>query len=436
MNYQEAMNYIKSIQTGNPIKPGLETISNLLYALGNPQDRLHFIHIAGTNGKGSTAAFVASVLAAAGRKTGRYISPAVFSEFEKIQYVQGKETVMVTEQELADILTEIRTAIEKIEKEGKPVPTEFEIETAAAFLAFSRWNCDVVVLETGMGGRLDATNIVTHVDCSVLTPIAMDHMKFLGNTIERIAMEKAGIIKSGVPVVANQKNPSVRECIQKAAAAKGADLWFVDEKQIHIEEIFPGKTIFLYRGYGEFMIAQPGVYQVENACLALECIQQVAEKYGITKQAVKEGMRRAKWPGRFDILSEQPWVVADGAHNPQGVQSLLESLNVYFKDFRKIGIMGVFSDKEYATMCDMIEGVFEQMYTVTPPTKRGLSAEVLAAELNQGKMGMDAEKACPCVSVSEAFRMAVNLAEDGKCDKSIIVVFGSLSFLKLVYELV
>lgn len=425
MDYTESIQYIQSIQSGEKIKPGLETIRGLLELLGNPQDKLQFIHIAGTNGKGSTAAFISSVLAESGQKVGRYVSPAVFSEGEKIQWMQGKKTHYITDAEFAYIITRMRQAVDTMREQGKRVPTEFEMETAAAFLAFERWRCDIVVLEVGMGGRLDATNVIQNVVCTVITPIAMDHMKFLGNTIEEIAEEKAGVIKTGVPVVTFQKIKAAEEHIVQKGQEKKTEVICVRKDDITITQTGREGSVFEYRSYPKIKISMTGAYQVENAALALSCLDCLRKKYDLSSEQIKTGMERARWRGRFDVLQKNPVVIVDGAHNPDGMERFLESVHLYYGDLGKIGIMGVFADKDYETMCHEIQGTFQKIYTVTPSVERGLPAEKLAVQLE--KCGEKAEVAS---SVKEAVRKAL---EDSASGKTGIFVFGSLSLLKEVY---
>lgn len=422
MDYTESIQYIKSIQSGAAIRPGLETIRNLLGLLGNPQDKLSFIHIAGTNGKGSTAAFISSVLAESGYRVGRYVSPAVFSDGEKIQWMQGDKIHYITETEFAEVITGMRQAVDTMREQGKTVPTEFEVETAAAFLAFVEWNCDIVVLEAGMGGRLDATNVIANVLCAVITPVAMDHMKFLGNTIEEIAVEKAGIIKKGVPVVTFQKRASAENCILEKAKEKEAQVTCVDPEGITRLQTDREGSTFWYGAYGEIRISMPGVYQVENAVLALACLECLANTFDITEEQVRKGMERACWHGRFETVHKSPLVIVDGAHNPDGLKRFLESIHLYYDRFEKTAVMGVFADKDYEAMCREIRGAFQKIYTVTPPSDRGLPAQTLALELE--KWGQRAEA---CSSIEQAVRKAVG------DEHTAVFVFGSLSLLKEVY---
>ncbi len=528
MNYREAKEYVKQIQVGAKIKPGLEVTGKLMQLLGDPQAGLSFVHVAGTNGKGSTAAFISSIYAAAGWKVGRFVSPAVFSERESIQYEQDGKTVYITEEEMARHLTAIRAAIEKMARcgdgvpadgvsgDGVPgdgihadgVPTEFEIETAAAFLAFADWKCDIVVLETGMGGRLDATNIITTTACAVIAPVAMDHMKFLGDTIGQIACEKAGIIKEHVPVVMCQHDREAADCIARTCQEHGCEWREVVPENIHIRESALSGTRFDYKQYRDLRISVPGLYQVENACLAIECVEMLCasegdstlaqysssggdsmfagdsllagdsssvQRFSLSEDVIRRGLAAARWRGRFEIISEKPCVVVDGAHNPDGMNGFLKSVHSYFGKKEKIAVMGVFADKDYREMAGMIGRTFSHIYTVAPPSERALAAEELASALNacarRGAGEMDGEdarreaagtgavnaerggtgtemadaereaagmkvanaervlnRAVACGTLAEAFDLAKQHRE------AVIFVFGSLSLLKGVYD--
>lgn len=433
MDYWQAKEYIQSISTGAKIRPGLDTTKRLLELLGDPQEKLQFIHIAGTNGKGSTASFISTALAYAGYKVGRYVSPAVFEEREKIRWMQGEKVVHISEEEFADIISNVQAAIHIMQEASEILPTEFEIETAAAFLAFAAWDCDVVVLETGMGGRLDSTNVVENVVCSVITPVAMDHMKFLGNTLEKITMEKAGIIKEQVPVVVCQKEQAVKECLQRTCGKKNTTMTEVCLDQICIRETDSEGSLFDYGPWLGIRIALAGTFQVENACLALECIGQLKGRYDISPQQLRQGFEHTLWQGRFEKISRDPVVVADGAHNPAAMYSFRKSVLSYYKKKKKIGIMGVFADKDFEKMAELAEGIFEKVYTITPPSRRGLSAEILAEALE--RRGVSAE---PCDSIKEALGRAFkgDGRDNGESEAAkAVFVFGSLSILKEAYQL-
>ncbi len=464
MNYREATEYVKRIQVGAKIKPGLAVTGKLMQLLGDPQAGLSFVHVAGTNGKGSTAAFISSIYASAGWKVGRFVSPAVFRERESIQYEQDGKTVYITEEEMAKHLTAIRAAIEEMARGGDGVPadgvsgndvpgdgvpaggipTEFEIETAAAFLAFADWKCDLVVLETGMGGRLDATNIITTTACAVITPVAMDHMKFLGDTIGQIACEKAGIIKEHVPVVMCQHDREAADCIARTCRERGCEWREVVPDNIHIRESALSGTRFDYKQYRDLRISVPGLYQVENACLAIECVEMLCasvgnslftgdsssvQRFSLSEDMIRRGLAAARWRGRFEVITEKPCVVVDGAHNPDGMDGFLNSVDTYFKGKEKIAVMGVFADKDYHAMAHQIGHTFSRIYTVTPPSERGLAAEELANALNEAANAEKAaDRAVACRSLSEAFDLVKQHRD------AAIFVFGSLSLLKGAYD--
>lgn len=436
MTYTEAMEYIWQIQTGAAIKPGLEVTGKLMQYFDNPQDRLSFIHIAGTNGKGSTAAFISAIYAGQGLKVGRFVTPALFSRREQIQYAKGSETVYITEEEMAGYITRIRRAIDRMRSRGDGTPTVFEIETAAAFLAFADWNCDLVVLEAGMGGRADATNIIRTPECAVITPVALDHMKFLGNSIAEIAREKAGIIKDRAPVASARQDGGAEEVLQQACREKGCRLQTVSTEDICIRESSPSGTRFDYKQYKNLNLSLRGVFQVENACLAVECAEAVRKRFPCSEEDIRRGLANAVWRGRFDMLCADPVVVADGAHNPAGLNRFLESVNAYYKTERKIAVMGVFADKDYAKMAEAVADAFDRIYTVSPPSERGLPADMLAEQFRllkttSGEAGPETVSAC--ASLEEAVGIA--LKDCRAPEKAVLFIFGSLSLVKGAYDI-
>ncbi|MGN1206173.1 MAG: bifunctional folylpolyglutamate synthase/dihydrofolate synthase [Eubacterium sp.] len=426
MNYKETRQYIQAVQTGAAIQPGLETISLLLSWLQDPQDNCTFIHLAGTNGKGSTGTFITNVLAQSGRKVGRYFSPALFSMNETIQWNQEEHTHQISEEEYETWYVRIGEAIRKMEAHGQPIPTDFEIETALAFFAFSEWKCDIVVLETGMGGALDATNVVKNVKCNIITTIATDHKKFLGDTIEKIAIHKAGIITNDAPVITVQEAPEALEVIQKRCEKMQAPLHILDKKEITSIFCQPGQTSFCYGGE-TYTIRMCGQYQVENACLALLALH-VLETF--PRKILEKGMAEARWPGRFDFLRKHPVWIADGAHNLQGIESLLSSLWQLYPEKNWIGIMGVFADKDHDKMCHRLaqHSRFEKIFTIRAPGPRGFSAKKLKEELQTEGIA-----AMACDSLEKAINTAGNLQKKEK-NQSIVVCFGSLSFMKELYQ--
>ncbi|SFR94009.1 bifunctional folylpolyglutamate synthase/dihydrofolate synthase [Anaeromicropila populeti] len=423
MDYKEAMEYVDECgQFGMVL--GLDTMKELLRQLGNPEKNQKVLHIAGTNGKGSVGTFLTSILAAAGFKVGRYVSPVILEYCERIQFQKGKENQYIKQNTVAELLTKIRKCICAMRDQGFPHPTLFEIETAMAFLAFAEEKCDFVVLEVGLGGRLDATNVVENVEVSILTAIGMDHMKMLGNTIEKIAWEKCGIIKNEVPVITYVQEVSVQRVILQQCQEKGTELFCCDFTQLQIQSQSMEGTIFSYKEFSDIEISILGENQPKNAALALEVIQHLRKiGYLISEQAVKEGMKLAKWPGRFQVVSAEPLIVVDGAHNQPAAYSLIKSLDLYFPKQKWNFIVGIFADKEYEKILEITAPYAKKIVTITPPGARGLPAEQLSRI---------AKKHCQIVECGKDIRSV--LERVSTCREEKFLVFGSLSFLGTVIE--
>ncbi len=431
MNYEEARAFIAEISVrGSEL--GLKTIADLLEILGNPQDELKFIHVAGTNGKGSVLAYLFSVLKEAGYKVGRYISPTLFSYRERIQVGDA----YISREDFAQCAGRAAAAVDELRAQGKKLPTVFEVETAISFLYFRKTACDLVLLEVGMGGRLDATNIIRTPVLTVITSVSMDHMEFLGNTLAEIAWNKAGILKPGVPVVSARQRPEAEAVIRREAAAKGCPCTFVRPQEITDSSGFDftykegtddtdgfcGYQSFSYGSFGRVQIGLAGLHQQENAALALECIGQLrASGYEIPDAAVREGLRRTVWKGRFSVIHRAPLVVIDGAHNPDAAAVLRRSLEEYFPDRKKFYIFGVFSDKEYDKIIEITAGLAEHIYTVeTPDNPRALPARELALAV----AGVN-----PSVEAAGSIADAVEKSFAAAGSEDVIIAFGSLSFL-------
>ena len=418
MNYQEAMEYIENC-AGYGIMPGLETINELLRRLEHPENSLKFIHIAGTNGKGSTLAFVSEALSTNGYKVGRYVSPTIFEYRERFQ-IQGKP---ISKAQVARLMTEVSVHADAMSEEGFSHPTPFEIETAMAFLLFAEKNCDFVVLETGMGGMLDATNVVKNTLVAVINTIAMDHSAYLGDTLEKIATHKAGIIKEDCVVVSSEQNLEVKNVINKIAEEKKAKkVVFVDSTQIKKTKFDLKKTIFTYRNWNNIEISLLGTYQVKNAALALEVLE-VLKELGIKlKDAkIREAMYKAVWPARFQIVDKKPYFLVDGAHNPQAAQELRDSIQFYFTNRKIIYIIGVFRDKEYDKVIETTCDLATHIITVA---KKGNSRALPAYELAQ-----EVVKVNPMVTVADSVEEAVELAYLLADKETVIIAFGSLAYL-------
>ena len=400
MNYNETLEYIHCGFFGGT-RPGLERVAELLEKLGNPQDKLRFIHVTGTNGKGSFCAMTDAVLRAAGYNTGLYTSPYI-KRFNERMMANGEP---ITDDELAEIASYVRPFAEEMEDK----PTEFELITAVAMVFFVRRKCDPVILEVGMGGRLDATNIIKTPLLSVVTGIALDHTKILGDTLGKIAAEKAGIFKEGVPVLWCGDSEEADAVIREKAAEKGCSVTVPDRADLRVKKYTLDGTSFETSDYKNVKIPLLGSYQPLNAQNVL-CAVPLLKSAGlkITKKAVREGLASVAWPARFEIISREPLIIEDGGHNPEGIEAAVNSIKLYFPE--KINILtGVLADKNYTQMAGMIASVARKVFCLTPENTRALSAEAYA-EVYRG-MGVAAEAYPDIPSAVEAAYKA-GLKED------------------------
>lgn len=439
--------------------PGLANMKNLMKELGNVQEKLAIIHVAGTNGKGSVSAMLEQILRMSGCRTGRYSSPAVFCEEERYQ-ING---VYINKETYHTILSEIAAACARLTGRGLLHPTLFEIETALAFLWFYREKCQVVILETGMGGALDATNIIEKPLMSIITSISMDHMAFLGETLSEIAAQKAGIIKEGCPVVTARQEPEVYEVLRAACREKHTDLVLADGgTNLHYED---GYLVFDWEEFSNLQLSLLGAYQPENAVCAIQAIHRLnGMGFVIGDDTIRAALRNIVWPGRFEVISRSPFIVIDGAHNADAAKKLRETLKLGFTNRKIIYIIGMFKDKEHEKVLAELLPLAAKVYTVTPPGPRGLPGEVLCAEAEKcrgevqcaeaGKCREEVQCAeagkCHCEvqcveagkgrcevqcadSVGEALERAMQdseqMTEEGQLDKPMILAFGSLSYL-------
>ena len=373
MNYQEALAYIHSVNW-TFCKPGLERIATLCEALGNPQDDLRFIHVAGTNGKGSFCAMTASILQAAGYRTGLFTSPYIKFFNERMQ-VDGTP---IADEELAELTAFVRPIADGMTDK----PTEFELITAIAFLYFKWHNCDVVVLETGMGGRLDATNLIKNPLLSVITGIALDHTAFLGDTVPAIAAEKAGIIKAGCPVLWGGDNADAEAVIAAKAEERGAPYQRVDRLPLQVHEATLDGTRFTYGAYQNMTLSLLGLYQPHNAATVLTAVSLLNEQgFAVSADAVKKGLAAVYWPARFEMLSREPLVIFDGAHNLQGIAAAVHSIRHYFSTQKVLVLTGVLKDKDYHAIAHSLASVASRAFVLTPDNPRALAGEEYAALL-------------------------------------------------------
>lgn len=373
MNYTEALEYIHSI-CWTFTKPGLERIASLCEKLRNPQNDLKFIHVAGTNGKGSFCSMLDSVLRNAGYKTGLFTSPYIKVFNERMQFC-GEN---ISNEELAEITEYVKPFADSMEDK----PTEFELITAIGFEFFKRKKCDVVILEAGMGGRLDSTNIIDSSLLSVITGISLDHTAFLGDTPEKIAAEKAGIIKPNGAVLFGGNSKSVEEVIKAKAAEMGADYYFADKSGLEILSSDLSGSIINYKEYNELKLPLLGLYQPLNAANVL-CALEILKGQGfkIDEKAVREGLLAARWPARFEIISRDPLIIFDGAHNPEGIETAVESIKRYFGDEKVAILTGVMKDKDYNYISRKFAEIADRAFTITPANPRALPAAEYAKVL-------------------------------------------------------
>lgn len=402
MNYEEALAFIHSTEWQGS-RPGLSRITELMEKLGNPQDGIKVIHVAGTNGKGSFCSMLDSVLREAGYKTGLFTSPYIEFFEERIQ-CGGK---LISKDELAEVVTEIAPYC----KSMSDTPTEFEVLTAIGFSYFAKKNVDVAIVECGMGGRLDSTNVIKEPVLSVITGISLDHVAFLGDTVEKIAAEKAGIIKEGRPVLYGGRPDGAEKVIKARAKELGCPYTEKDASKISKVRATKQGVSFSYGKYKGVELSLMGTYQPDNCSNVIEAVEILRkEGFTVTDKALLSGLKNAKWKGRFEKLCDIPEVYFDGGHNEEGVSAAVETVKRRFGK-RKINVIsGVLRDKDYVKIASEISSVASQVYTVTPNNPRALDAKAYAEEFE--KKGITAT---PCQSYEEAVTLGYKQsAKDGK----------------------
>ncbi len=415
--------------------PGLREIQNLLAKLGHPERESRILHVAGTNGKGSVVAYLHAMLRERGFKTGQFLSPTISGYEERFQ-INGN---FIPPDTLRRYLLRLRPLLfAEGEERG---PTLFEAETALAFLYFAGEQVDYGLLETGMGGRLDATNAVEQPELTIITSVSFDHKAFLGDTLTAIAGEKAGIIKEGVPVIAGENEPEVCKVIEEVAAEKQAPLFRVHPEDYTVREETPRGSTFLWRGT-QFETRLPGRHQVSNAVTALTAMEVLLRRDSRENPAGKtawaeelrhmqRGILSARRPGRLELLRERPCVYRDGAHNPDGALMLARFLEKHFTNKKILYIMGVLKDKEYEIMLARLLPLAAKIFTFTPKNERGLPGETLAEAARTISAGQGRPVDCEAAAdVNEALRRALAMA--GRED--VLVVCGSLSFMEEMEE--
>lgn len=422
---------------------GLERIRELLERLGRPQDRLKFVHVAGTNGKGSICAHLASILSAAGYRTGMFTSPYI-ERFEERIRVDG---AMISPDELRDVTLAVREHAEAMAEETGDHPTEFELMTAVALEHFARFGCDIVVLEVGLGGRLDSTNVIDEPEACVIARIGLDHTALLGNTLAAIAGEKAGIIKEGSAVVSWPQEPEAMAVIEHAAAEHGCELRVPDfaqleEGAIRWEDGASPFRSFSYREWTDLRTGILGSYQPQNATVALEVVSVLRGRgWHIPDEAVRAGVARTRWPGRFEIVEggSSPdgfAIVVDGGHNPQGARALADSLAEVFPGRKPVFVIGVLEDKDYPRMLEDVLPLGSAFVCVTPDNPRALPAHKLARAIRWTGQDLLGCSACVNPVVARDFEDAIRRARELADPDALICAFGSLYSVAALKEAV
>ncbi|MBQ7034206.1 MAG: bifunctional folylpolyglutamate synthase/dihydrofolate synthase [Clostridia bacterium] len=408
ISYEQALNYIHA-RKAHSAKPGLHRIAALLEQLGNPQKGLPFLHIAGTNGKGSTATMLASVLQAAGYKVGCFTSPFIY-DFRERFAINGR---LISEEQLARLAVQVQAAEQTLTREGMEPLTEFEVVTAIGFLYFKEENCDITVLEVGLGGRFDATNIIDQPLLSVLCSISLDHTEFLGDTIEQIAFEKAGIIKKNCPVVLYNRNPAdAIDVIRAQCIAKNAPLTMGEQpKEISLHE--DGST-FLYKGTS-YSLSLRGEHQIYNAITAIEALYQIRNQFPFTEEQLQKGLQQAHIPARLECIHSEPFIFIDGGHNREGIDALVKAMDTIDALKEPVVIFGMMRDKPYQYAVQKLAMRAKAFLAVQPPLPRAMTAFDLK---NMADLFCDDCTAC------DSYSQAAKLAKE-KCNRSILVA-GSL----------
>lgn len=415
MNYKEAREYLANISKKGMIM-GLSVMEELMRRLGNPERTLSIVHIAGTNGKGSILAYLEQIMQKSGYHTGRYVSPAL-GAYENRFLLDG---VGIEKEKIPSLVERVKAAADAMERELGYSPTVFEVETAMAFLCFRDANVPLVLLETGMGGRLDATNVIEHPLVSVIASVSMDHMGMLGDSLTEIAREKAGIIKEGCPVLCYPDNPEAVRSVMRQTCQEKKAAFLEPGEELSILSEGPEGSRFSYGSYRELEICLPGRHQIYNAVTAVAVTDCLRSRYEIDEDAVAEGLRTTRWRGRLEKISDQPAVYLDGAHNRDGAEKLAAFLRQHFQDRKILAVTGVLADKEYEVMMATVLPLVTKTAVLTPDHPRALESAVLFET---------AKRYCRDTTdaVTPQAGMAWALREAEKED--VVIVFGSLSFL-------
>lgn len=404
-------------------KLGLERMERLLIMLDNPERDLSVIHVAGTNGKGSVCRYIYEVLLANGYRPGLYISPFL-QVFNERMEVAGQQ---ITNLELEKYTDLVLSKVELMVENGEESPTEFEIVTAIAFCYFKDKECDFVILEVGLGGSGDSTNVILKPLISIITSISFDHMDRLGNTLEAIAKEKAGIIKKGAPVVINVEDSLAAKAIARKAYEVGAPLYDAGRFDFRITDSQLKGQTFDTKIYGidyrQIAIRMLGPHQIHNAMTALTALETLRHEkiISVTKEDFYKGMEKASQPGRFEVFGNKPYIILDGAHNQAGAESFLETINSFFTNSKILMVVGILADKDIKAMIDCFSQVTDEFVATEPLSPRALQAQVLGEELASKE-----KKVTVIPDMEEAYKFALKKAENEEWD---VLIFGGSLYL-------
>ena len=410
MTYKEALEYIHSV-TWMGSRPGLSRITELCEKMNNPQNSLRFVHVAGTNGKGSFCCMLSEILSAAGYRVGLFTSPFI-KEFNERIRINGEN---IADEDLAEVTEYVRSFADTMED----LPTEFELITAIALEYFRRQNCDIVVLEVGMGGRLDSTNVITTPVLSVITEISLDHTGMLGDTVEAIAAEKAGIIKEGVPVMFSGTDTRARAVVADAAQKMGCAITYPVYDTLFVERSSVEGSTFAYDGQTGYTISLSGLYQPRNAAAVICAVMALRQAgYSVSDEALRAGLACARWSARFELLRRDPVIIYDGGHNPGGVTVSFASVAQYFPGVKCTALSGIMADKDYAETVEISAPHIARVFTVTPDVPRALHASAYADTYRAHGV-----EAIPCDNIDSGVAAAI---DDARREGRPLIIFGSL----------
>ncbi|MCI2000350.1 MAG: bifunctional folylpolyglutamate synthase/dihydrofolate synthase [Clostridia bacterium] len=427
MNYTESLEYLNKLYGMLGYDLGLGRVEALMKSMGNPQDKAKIVHVAGTNGKGSICSMMTSILIASGYKVGTYTSPHLEKYNERIT-VNNKQ---ISEEDFAKHMTLVKNKCAEIANEGVSQPTVFEVVTAAAFNYFAEKQVDYIVLEVGMGGRCDATNVIKKPEVSVIASISMDHMEYLGDTLAKIAYEKGGIVKENCPTVLISENKEVYDTIKQICKQKNSKLYYLSEtgakavKQDIAGTVFDVKNEYL--DYKNIKISLLGEYQLMNATetlLACKAMNDNGAK--LSEKAVFDGLADAKWKGRMEIVEKEPFVLLDGAHNIDGITMLSKSLKKYFSDKQITLLIGILGDKEYKKMLEVIIPLASKVVFTEPHSNRKWHVEAVEGLVKKYDVEVHIEK-----DISKAYTLAKSITDK----KNVVVCAGSLYLIGELYKL-